>query len=327
MGIVMGKVTSKAIGVAAELDVADHLSQGPRPVAELAAACDANADALGRMLRTLAAVGIFSEVGPGVFANSPGSEALRSDVPGSMRAMAMWFGHELHWRIWNELGHSVRTGEIATKELFGTDDVFEVLDDHSDAHQVFNEAMTGLTSMTGRALVDGYDFSPYRHIVDVGGGHGSLALMISDACPEAKVTLYDLPHVVEGAREILTASGRVGQIDTVGGSFFDGVPGPADAYVMKAIIHDWPDERCQEILGHCRDNLNDDGRVIVCEMLITDGPESIPAKMLDLEMLVGPGGRERTESQFADLFASAGLELTRVVATSGPVVALEARRA
>lgn len=327
MQVVMGKIASKAVGVAAELDVADRLADGPKPIARLALDCGADADALGRMLRTLAAIGIFAETERGVFANTPTSEALRSDVPGSMRAMALWMGNELHWRIWNELGHSIRTGGSAVEKVGGGRGVFETLAAHPDAHDAFNEAMTALTAMTGRALVDGYDFSPFERIVDVGGGHGALALMIKDAYPEADVTLYDLPGVVEGAREILAASGRVGQIHTVGGDFFEGVPGPADAYVMKAVIHDWSDERCATILGHCRDGLGDDGRVVVCEQLITDGPESIPAKMLDLEMLVGPGGRERTEEEFAALFASAGLEMTRVVPTAGPVVALEARRA
>jgi SAM-dependent methyltransferase len=326
IGTLMAKFASRALSVAAELDVAGHLAHGPKAVEDLAAVTATDSDSLGRMLRALSAEGIFEESAPGVFANSASSELLRSDVDGSLRAMAVWMGHDLHSQLVNALGPCVRSGDSAAAVVFGGRSTADVIAESDELRAVFGEAMTAKTAITGRALVEGLDLSGFGRIVDVGGGYGGLAVMIADRYPEAEVTLYDRPRVVADASRIWAGSRPADHVAFVGGDFFEEVPGPADAYVMKSVIHDWSDDDAARILRNCRTAMAD-GRVFVCEAVVGGPHEKPGARLLDLELLVGPGGRERSEEEYGRLFASAGLELVAVHPTPGPVVALEARAA
>src|SRR5262245_41341717 len=307
-----------------KLAIADHLRNGAESVASLASKTGTNVDALYRVMRLLAASGIFVERPQRRFENNPSSEILHSDTPGSLRHYARWIGSDFHWKMVTGLDYSVKTGKPALQKDEPDKDAFEILAADRIGHQTFNDAMGGLSEADGAAIVQAYDFSKFGSVIDVGGGHGTLAIMIARTAPRVRVRILDLPRVIDGTQKRIEEEGAKRQNRVDHGQFFDQVPGPADLCVLKHIIHDWDDDRSTRILTNCRHALEKGGRILVCEMLITAEPESIPAKVFDIEMLLGPGGRERTESEFADLFASAGLKLNRVIVTSTPLRLLEA---
>jgi SAM-dependent methyltransferase len=323
MQLLNGMTISRCIGLAAELAIADQLVDEPRTAAALAAPASVDAGALHRVLRTLAGVGIFAELSDGRFANTPLSELMRSDAPGSVRNIARWITHPLHWRSVGDLDYSVRTGKPSVVKDHPGKMPFQILSEDKGAQAVFNDAMMGLSLADAAVITGAYDFSRFRKIVDVGGGYGSLATMIARAVPSASVVVYDLPHVVEGARRHLDGAG-LQRIETVGGSFLQEVPGPADLCVLRYILHLGDDAGATRILENCRKALSPGGTVLVCEMMITPGPESMPARIMDIEMLIGPGGRERSESEFAGVFAAAGFALQRVIPTPMPIRLFEA---
>jgi hypothetical protein len=236
-----GYWVSQALHVAAKLGIADLLADGPVDCEDLAAATDTHAPSLQRVLRALASVGVFTEVSPGSFALTPLAELLRTETPGSMRALAIMYAEE-QYRAWGELLHSVRTGEMAFDHQFGMG-YFEYLAQHPEADRVFNEAMTGWTHQLVGAVMDTYDFSPFKTIVDVGAGYGALLTAILRSNPGTRGVLFEQPHVVASAEEQLVAAGVADRCTFVGGDFFAAVPTGGDAYVLSQILHDWDDER------------------------------------------------------------------------------------
>jgi O-methyltransferase/methyltransferase family protein len=314
-----GYWVSQALHVAAKLGIADLLADGPVDCKDLAAATDTHAPSLQRVLRALASVGVFTEVTPGSFALTPLAELLRTETPGSMRALAIMYAEE-QYRAWGELLHSVRTGKMAFNHQFGVG-YFEYLAQHPEADRVFNEAMTGWTHQLVGAVVDTYDFSPFKTIVDVGGGYGALLAAILQRNPDTQGVLFEQPHVVARAEEQLVAAGVADRCTCVGGDFFVAVPAGGDAYVLSQILHDWDDERCVAILERCRQAMPDHGKLLVVELVLPEGDEPSFGKWLDLHMLVLLGSRERTATEYDALFRAAGFELTRVVPTPpGPGV-------
>jgi hypothetical protein len=314
-----GYWVSQALHVAAKLGIADLLADGPVDCKDLAAATDTHAPSLQRVLRALASVGVFTEVTPGSFALTPLAELLRTETPGSMRALAIMYAEE-QYRAWGELLHSVRTGKMAFNHQFGVG-YFEYLAQHPEADRVFNEAMTGWTHQLVSAVVDTYDFSPFKTIVDVGGGYGALLAAILQRNPDTQGVLFEQPHVVARAEEQLVAAGVADRCTCVGGDFFVAVPAGGDAYVLSQILHDWDDERCVAILERCRQAMPDHGKLLVVELVLPEGDEPSFGKWLDLHMLVLLGSRERTATEYDALFRAAGFELTRVVPTPpGPGV-------
>ena len=314
MQFINGGVVSRCIALMADLGIADQLKDGPKDSAALATAVGVDARALYRVMRGLAGLGVFIEQPDGGFRNSPTSELLRSDVQGSVRAIARWQGHKMPLRIISDLDYSVRTGKPALLKDNPDKNPFQVLMEDPSAQAVFTEAMTGMSMADGAAIVRAYDFSPFRRIIDVGGGQGYVAMMIARAAPHASVAVYDLPHVVKQDLD---------RVEAIGGNFLEKVPGPADLIVLKWILHDWDDNSARRILSNCRAALNEGGKMLVCEMLITAGPESITPRILDIMMLAGTGGLERTEAEYSALFQSAGLKLDRVIATPTPIRLLE----
>jgi hypothetical protein len=314
-----GYWVSQALHVAAKLGIADLLADGPVDCEDLAAATDTHAPSLQRVLRALASVGVFTEVSPGSFALTPLAELLRTETPGSMRALAIMYAEE-QYRAWGELLHSVRTGEMAFDHQFGMG-YFEYLAQHPEADRVFNEAMTGWTHQLVGAVMDTYDFSPFKTIVDVGGGYGALLTAILRSNPGTRGVLFEQPHVVASAEEQLVAAGVADRCTFVGGDFFAAVPTGGDAYVLSQILHDWDDERCVAILGQCRRVMPDHGKLLVVELVLPEGDEPFLGKWLDLHMLVLLGSRERTAAEYDTLFRAAGFKLARVVPTPpGPSV-------
>lgn len=300
-----------SIVAAAELGVADLLAEGPMPVADIAKKLGTNEDATFRLLRALAGSGIFAETDPRTFAQTPLSEVLRSDVPGSMRGLAQ-MSKRLHLKAWPELLHSVKTGETAFSHVFGAE-IFDYVKKDQDAAAAFDAAMSGYTATTSKAVAVGYDFSGFSKVVDVGGGEGLLVAEIVGANAKASGVLFELPHVAGRAKAFLDKRGILSRCSVEGGDFFEAVPEGGDAYLLKMVLHDWDDERSIAILRNVRKAIKPDGRLLVMEAVLAEGNAPSPGKLLDVNMLVMTGGRERTEAEYRALYKKAGFDLVRVV--------------
>ncbi|HEY1337225.1 MAG TPA: methyltransferase [Bryobacteraceae bacterium] len=279
------------------------------------------------MLRALASVGVFAETEGGRFTLTPLAQTLRSDVPESVRAMARFMAIPACWQPWGHLTHSVRTGETGIKKAFGLDNAFDYISSHPEETEIFNQAMSDHSRQETPAVVEAYDFSRFPKIVDVAGGYGTLLSAILKKHPGVHGTIYEMPQVVDGALRAIQAAGLSDRCDVVSGDFFREVPAGADAYLMKHIIHDWDDERANTILRNCRKGLAAGGRVLLAEIVIPPGNDFSFGKLLDLEMMAIPGGKERTEAEYRDLFAAAGLRLTSITPTKAPISVIEAAAA
>jgi hypothetical protein len=319
--LLTGCWTAQCLYVAAKLELADRVQDGPRSAADLAAATGMNADALYRVLRALASVGVFVEDDQGRFGLTPLAHSLRKDLPGSQWAAAVMMGEE-HARAWTELLHSVRTGQPAFDCVYGQP-IFDYLACHADAARTFDAAMTSVHGAETEAMLDAYDFTGLGTLVDVGGGNGTLLAAILMRYPALHGVVCDRPDVVERAAPMLRAAGLEARCRTVGGDFFQSVPEGGDAYLLRHIVHDWDDERSLRILRHCRQGVSPTGKVLIVETIVPPGNEPSFAKWLDVNMLVIPGGRERTEAQYRDLLRAAGFRLTRVVPTRMEVSVIE----
>jgi hypothetical protein len=271
-------------------------------------------EALYRLIRATACVGVLAEGPDGKFSEKPMSAVLRSNATPSLKALAIMGGGEWHGRGWSHLEHCVRTGEPAVEEIYGAP-AFEYFRQHAAEGQIFNGAMTALSMIDSPAVAEAYNFDAIRSIVDVGGGHGLLLATIMKRNPQLKGTLYDMEHVVKGATNG-PLQPVMDRCTLAAGDMFASVPAGADAYVMKHIIHEWPDELCVKILKACRAGVNAGGKLLVVDCVIRPGNYFSPAKFLDLQMLIFPGGHERSEKQFSELFAAAGWRLNRVIPTS-----------
>lgn len=312
---------------AAKMKIADLLATGPKPISELASATKrVNENALYRTLRALASVGVFHEVDPGKFANTPLSEQLRSDQAGSSRDTVLFIANPLHLRVFAELMHSIESGETAFKKVTGLD-AFEFFRQDAEENWEFNAAMTSITTSFIGPVLAAYDFGESGTLADIGGGHGFLLSAILQKHPGLRGIVFDLPHVVEGAKPRIESLGLASRCEIAGGDFFKIVP-QADSYVLKSIIHDWDDTRAIAILKNCATAMRgNSGKIILLEFVIDPGNEPSLGKWIDLEMLTMAGGRERTEAEYAELFAKAGLRLARVVRTAAPQCVIEAVKA
>jgi hypothetical protein len=319
---ITGFWASRAVYVIAKLGIADLLKSGPKTVEELAEATHTHAPSLYRILRALASIGIVKSESDGRFGLTPLSELLVTDAPGSMRWFMMSELGQEHFPAWGNLMHSVKTGEIAFDNQFGTD-IWGYFRNNPEDAALFNDSMSGMTAVANEQIMTHYDFSGFHKVVDVGGGHGGLITSILKSNPQMKGVLFDAPQVIEGARPKLEAAGVADRCEALGGDFFKGVPEGGDAYVMKWIIHDWDDERALTILKHCRNQMKPDGRVIVVDTVVPEDDRPDFSKFFDLNMMVMTGGKERTAAEFEQLLAEAGFKLLRVIPTDVPTSIVE----
>jgi hypothetical protein len=321
--VAFGPLMSQALYVAAKLSIADLLADKPQTVSALASQTNTHERSLYRALRSLASIGVFQEIEPKVFALTPYAEALRADAPNSMRNGVIFMGEKWHWQVWGELLYSVQTGKPAWGHELGGE-VFDYFTNHPAEAEIFNKAMTDLSVSSAPSVVEAYDFSAFTTLVDIAGGHGYLLSQILKANPQLNGVLFDMPSVIAGASALLEQEGVKERVTTVAGNFFESVPANADAYIMKHIIHDWDDERAVQILQNIGKGIQADGKVLVVETVVPEGDEPHYSKLLDLEMLVSPGGVERTAAEYKELFAAAGFRLTRIVPTQTPFSIIEA---
>jgi hypothetical protein len=325
MQLGMGILVAAAMRAALECNVADHLADGPKSVKDLARAANVNEDSLYRVLRALSTAGVFNELADHTFANTPASEVMRTDHPAKARDALVWMSSPFHFRTYSEFRHSVKTGDTCVEKAVGMP-VFEYFPTHGETNREFNNAMTSISAMVVPEVLATYDFSGLGTLCDVAGGHGYLLTNILKKHSDLQGILFDLEHVVEGAKLRIAQMGLESRCTTASGDFFQSVPA-ADSYIMKHIIHDWEEEKAILILRNCLKAMRGNGKVLLVESVLP-GP-NIPAmgKWIDLEMLAMPGGKERTEDEYRALLAKAGLKLNRAVLNKSPMALLEAVRA
>ena len=320
-----GYRVSQAIHVAAVLGVADALVEQPLDEVELAKASDADGAALGRLMRALSAVGVFTEDDDGRFANNELSLGLVTDTPGSVRAHAIFVGSDYHWNTWSSLIHSARTGAGAFEVLYGMDP-WTYRAERPEESAVFDGAMKSLTEGLVEVVAATYDFEQVQTVVDVGGGNGTLLMGLLSAEPHLSGTVFDLAHVIDGARDAIEASPVQHRLRLAAGSMFEEVPPGADCYLLKSVVHDWDDDEAVAILASCRDAMTDRSVLLIVERLLEGPNRGAEAKLMDLTMLVMLGGRERTEDGYAQLCRRAGLRHNRTLPVRDAWCVLEAVR-
>lgn len=321
--IISGFWISRAVYVIAKLGIPDLLKSGPKSAEELASATGTHAPSLFRILRALVSVGVLSSVEDGRFDQTPLSETLVTDAPGSLRWFAVSELGQEHYPAWGNLMHSVKTGEIAFDNFFGVD-IWKYFQQNPEDAAVFNNSMTSVTAHTNEAITSLYDFSQFGTIVDVGGGHGGLITSILEKNPQVKGILFDAAEVIEGARPKIEAAGLADRLETVAGDFFKSVPEGGDAYLMKWIIHDWDDEKSNTILRNIRSRMQPNSKLILVDCVVPETNDPHFSKFIDLNMLVMTGGKERTEKEFAQILEAAGFKLLRVIKTDVPHSIVEA---
>ena len=316
-----GYCLPRCLHMVADLGIADALDETPRTASDLAASVGAHPGALGRVLRLLAAHGVFEMQGADKFGHSPASRLLRTDHPQSMRAWARVTGLPILWSSFGAMEHSVRTGLPAAAEVF-PGGFWEYLAQHPEEGRAFNAAMVARAQGAVAGILASYDFSGFELIGDIGGGSGHLLRAVLDTAPTAKGVLFELPHVIEEAADL--ASERLTLQD---GDFFrDGLPS-CDAYLLMEIIHDWADEEAVAILQAIRRAAPAHAMLLLIETIVSDDPGPDWSKVLDMIMLTLVGGRQRTQQEYEELLAQAGFVLEREIDTGAGISILEARAA
>jgi hypothetical protein len=324
MELILEAWAAQAITAAADLGIADALASGPLSAQELAAAVNADADAVSRLLRALISRGIFRQRRDGRYDLTPMAEALRSDADVSVAGMARWVGAPQQREHWSRLTDAIRSGHSVVPELRGKA-FFDYLASEPKLGEIFNQAMTSTSELSIGPVIAAYDFSAYATVVDVGGGHGRLLAAILDATPSARGVLFDLPQVVAGAPAVLSEHHVADRVRIEEGSFFDDdIPSGGNAYVLKNIIHDWPDDDAVRILRNVRAAAGVGNKVLLVEQVIPQHDREFLGKWVDLEMLLLVDARERTADEYQRLFESAGFRLSRVVETASPYSVVEA---
>jgi SAM-dependent methyltransferase len=314
---------SRAVYVAAELRLADLLADGPASCRKLARATGTHEPSLYRVLRLLAALGVFQETGPRCFGLTMLGERLRTDAPAGMRSWAIFLEAIGGGRPFEHILHSVRTGEPGFDQAQGMK-IFEFLAQNPQSAAIFDDAMSERTAAFAPTVADSYDFADIRTVVDVGGGTGTLLVEILRRRGHLRGILFETPDVAARARSVLDAIDLADRCEVLAGDFFAEVPGGAECYVLANVLHDWDDTRASQILRNCRRAMARGGRVLIVERLIPEHPgNAVPTLLSDINMLVITGGQERTNAEYGDLLAGAGLAVGKIQPVAFPYGVIE----
>lgn len=306
--LITGYRLTQALYVVAKLGLANLLVAGSKSAEQLAKETSVDPDRLHRVLRALAAHGVFAVDGDGRFQLNPLGELLQTNAPGSMAAMTILQGEE-PYRAFGDLLHTVTTGETAFDHLFGMGH-FDYLAGHPSAGSTFHTAMSQSRRPAGKPL-EGYDFRNCRVIVDVGGGVGALLASVLQEHAHLRGILFDLPSVMDDAKKYLDASGVADRCELRAGSAFDAIPSGGDVYVMSRVLHDWPDPKALVLLRNCREVIPRSGTLLLKESVVPEDSRSPEIFDRDLMMMVMNGGRERTEGEWRALLNRGGFSLSR----------------
>jgi hypothetical protein len=321
--LVNGYQLSQAIHVAATLNLADHIGSSTRSSDELASLTRAHPQSLYRLLRALAAAGVLHEGDDRTFSLTDMGECLRSESVTPVGGWAAFIGRPNVWQAWGHLLHSVRTGENAYQDLHGQS-VWQFRADHPEENAIFDRAMTSNSRAAIDEAIAAYDFGQFGHVADIGGGQGRLIAGILLTHPNLRGTLFDQPHVVAKAGDVLAAGGVADRCNVVAGNFFDAVPEGADAYIMRAVIHDWDDEKSLAILRTCRRAMRHGARLLLLERVVEPPNKGLITKLSDLNMLIAPGGQERSYDEYAALCQQTSFEPRGVVRAGAQFQIIEA---
>jgi ubiquinone/menaquinone biosynthesis C-methylase UbiE len=323
--LINGSWITQACYVMARLGVPDLLGTGARSAEELAAAVGAHAPSLRRLLNALCSVDICSQREDGTFELTPLGAHLRSDHPASVNAWTQHWGGT-SWLAWANLLHCIRTGQGTRELVIGTPG-FTHLDRNPEAAAIFNQAMVSLTRLAALEVVKAYDFSG-KKVMDVGGGYGELLAQALIAYPTATGVLFDMEHAISKARDAFAERGLVARCEFAAGDFFESIPAGADVYMLKSVIHDWPDDRAITILQACRRAMRPNAKLLLVERMmperLTASAQSESIARSDLHMLVALGAQERTPAEFEVLLRAAGLATLRLIDTGGDYQIIEA---
>ena len=300
-----------AIYAAAKIGIADILSGGPKTVGEIAGITDTNEHILYRLMRALASVDFFHEEEERVFCLRPMGEMLQKE---KMQPIVLMFLAEWHNRAWTGLLDSVKTGSIPFDSAFGMP-CFEWFKENRDAADVFNKANQIKAAASHVEITRVWDFSGIESVVDVGGGYGGLLFHLLRAHPDMNGIIADLAYMAEDARMRISSAGLDARCAFAECDFFEQIPEGGDCYILSNILHDWDDAECRMILKNCRDAMKPDAKLLIVEALIPGGSGFSIAKLLDLEVLVMGGGRERTELEFRRLLEVSGFTIEEIFET------------
>lgn len=314
---------SQILFVAAKLNLADHLAAGPQSADELGPLTHSHAPSLHRLLRALGHLGLVTQDPDHRFTLTPLGQALQSTAPGAARASVLTMAGPMIRAAIDNLLYSVQTGNTGFDHAMGMP-VFDYLAQHPDEAALFSETMIGVHGAEPDAVAAAYDFSPFHTLIDVGGATGNLLAAILSRHPQPTGILFDLPHVVAHAPALLHKRNLASRVSITPGSFFDTLPEGGDAYLLSHIIHDWAQDKALAILANVRRAMKPAAKLLLIEMVLPQGNTPHPGKLLDIMMLTGPGGKERTEPEYAHLLAKAHFHLTRVVPTHSSASIIEA---
>ena len=318
--MITGFWTSCSIYNAAKLDIADKLADKPQTVQQLALATGTNATFLYRLLRALCSVGVFSENERNEFELTPLGDTLRSNVPGSMKAMAIAQLGD-HYPAWGNLMQSLKTGEIAFDHVHGMP-VWKYYESHPEDGANFAKAMSGMTEAAVMHIIPAYDFTPYQAIVDIGGGNGAMLCAILKGSQMSHGLVFDEPYIEKQALTNIEQKGLASRCSFEAGSFFEAVPSSGDLYIMKMILHDWNDEKSRQILSNVAKAMSKSSRLLIIEGVIPEGNTPHPGKFMDLNMMAMTGGKERTETEWKEMISSCGLKCSKVIHTHHPLFSI-----
>ncbi len=317
---------SRLVYTAAKLGVPDLLAGGPRSSADLAEATHTNPRAFHRFLRSLASFGLFAQQDDGRFALTPLGASLQTGAPGAARSTVLTMAGPWAWGAFGELQYSLETGKTSIEKVLGMP-LFDYLAAHPEEAAQFSESMVGIHGAEPPAVAAAYDFSDVGTIVDVGGATGNMLAAILSVHPQPRGILFDRPHVVSEAPALLRARSVEARVSIAEGSFFESVPAGGDLYILSHIIHDWSEEQCLTILGHCRAAMKPGAKLLIVEFVLPEGNAPHFGKLTDMVMLTIPGGEERTAAEYDTLLAAAGFKMTRVIPTASDVSIVEAQLA
>lgn len=309
--IFSGPWVSRCLTLAANRGIADLIHAGKTNSKDIAAATGLHPGHLYRVLRLLAAAGVFEEHPNREFRLTPMGDLLRKDHPASMSAMLRMIGGGEHYNAWTKFEEAVESGGIAIDMAEGMD-IWAYFQQHPDRADIFNDAMTNFSRVSDAAVAQAFNFSDYSCVCDFGGGHGGQIVAILKAHPKLRGFVFDQESVVPGATANFAAAGLSDRAHAVGGNFFEQMEAGADVYIAKNVIHDWDDEKSIAILKQVRKVIPAHGRLLLAEITVAPANIPDPGKFMDINMLAMTGGCERTADEFAALFAASGFRLLEV---------------
>lgn len=314
-------VSSRCLSIAAELGIADLVANQSKSTTQLSQELNVNENALYRLIRVLAAQGIFEIDENRMVSNSEVSDFLREDANGSQRSFARMMGSPWMWKVFNDLEYSITTGDSASKKAMGFENLFEYFKKGSPQDgKIFSQSMSSFSYSFDKPLVNAYDFSNYKNVVDLGGAEGQLLKVIKQNYPHIKPILFDLPHAIAQAK----ANDSEGVLEYVEGDFFQSVPSAIDCYIIKYVLHNWNDEDCIKILKKCREAISSNGRLLIMDMVIKEDEPQVFEKSLDMVMLLLLGAKERTREEFEEILSKAGFKLNTIYPSQSPLSIIEA---